>query len=83
MQHQLAAFLEKMYLSILIKKICSPVSGGVDSMVLLNAMALLFWRRCERSSCGCTCQLWTSSKSMDEEQLSSIVFVNRVKFHLK
>ena len=42
MQHQLASFFRKRVPEYTHQKYVLAVSGGVDSMVLLNVMALLF-----------------------------------------
>ena len=42
MQHQLASFFRKRVPEYTHQKYVLAVSGGVDSMVLFNAMALLF-----------------------------------------
>ena len=53
MQHQLTAFFRRNVGNYTEKKYVLAVSGGVDSMVLLNAMITL----------SGPCQLWTKSAS--------------------
>ena len=69
MQHQLASFFRKRVPEYTHQKYVLAVSGGVDSMVLLNVMALLFEDDAKNHIVVAHVNYGLRAQSMDEEQL--------------
>ena len=69
MQHQLASFFRKRVPEYTHQKYVLAVSGGVDSMVLLNAMALLFEDDAKEHLVVAHVNYGLRVQSMDEAQL--------------